>query len=89
MDAFLKGADGVAVISCHEGECDFGKANMNTNKHVQILKQIFNHVGISENRIEQYFCAAAEVDNFIRAVGDITKKVQELPPLPKKNIIRN
>jgi hypothetical protein len=29
------------------------------------------------------------VDNFIRAVGDITKKVQELPPLPKKNIIRN
>ena len=30
MEAFLNGADGVAIISCHEGECNFGDANMNT-----------------------------------------------------------
>lgn len=89
MDAFLNGADGVAVISCHEGECDFGKANMNTNKHIRFLKKIFNHVGISEDRIQQYFCAAAEVDRFIQSVEDITKKIQKLPPLPKKILIRN
>ncbi|TFG07222.1 MAG: hydrogenase iron-sulfur subunit [Promethearchaeota archaeon] len=88
MECFLNGADGVAIISCHPGECDYGDANINTNKHVKFLKVLFNHVGISEDRIQQYFCAAAEVDNFIHSVEDITKKIEALPPLPKKKLIR-
>ncbi len=89
MEAFLNGADGVAIISCHEGECDFGGANMNTNMHVLFLKRLFNHLGISENRLQQYFCAAAEVENFIKSVNDITNKVRALPPLPKKKLYPN
>jgi len=50
---------------------------------VNVLKRLFKHVGISENRIEQYFCSAAEVENFLHAVKDITSKVNKLPPLPK------
>jgi len=86
MESFLNGADGVAIISCHEGECDFGNANMNTYKHVLFLKRLFIHLGISEDRIQQYFCAAAEVEKFVKSVEDITKKVVALPPLPKQKI---
>jgi len=56
---------------------------MNTYGHVLALKKLFNHLGISEDRIQQYFCSAAEVEKFISSVGDITKKVEALPPLPK------
>jgi len=59
---------------------------MNTYNHVKFLQRIFRHLGISENRIQQYFCSAAEVENFISSVEDITKKINALPPLPK-NII--
>ena len=86
MESFLNGADGVAIISCHEGECDYGSANMNTNKHVLFLKRLFNHLGISQDRIQQYFCAAAEVENFVTSVNDIMQKVEALPPLPKRKI---
>jgi len=86
MDSFLKGADGVAIISCHEGECDYGGANMNTNKHVLFLKRLFNHLGINEDRIQQYFCAAAEVENFVSSVKDMTNKIRSLPPLPKNQL---
>ncbi|MBD3253688.1 MAG: hydrogenase iron-sulfur subunit, partial [Candidatus Lokiarchaeota archaeon] len=86
MEAFLNGADGVAIISCHEGECEYGNANMNTNLHVRFLKKLFKHVGISEDRIQQYFCGAAEVDNFVSSVQDITNKVKNLPPLPKRKL---
>lgn len=86
MDAFLNGADGVAIISCHEGECDYGRANMNTNKHVLLLRKLFKRLGISEDRVQQYFCAAAEVERFIQSVDDITKKVEALPPLPRKKL---
>ncbi|MCJ7647743.1 MAG: hydrogenase iron-sulfur subunit [Candidatus Lokiarchaeota archaeon] len=86
MDSFLKGADGVAIISCHEDECDYGRANMNTNKHVIFLRRLFNHLGINEERIQQYFCAAAEVEKFVASVEDITSKVRSLPPLPKNKL---
>ena len=84
INCFLNGADGVAIISWKEGECEFGKGNMNTYEHVLFLKKLFNHLGISEDRVQQYFCSAAEVEKFIAAVNDITKKVEKLPPLPKK-----
>ena len=86
MECFLNGADGVAIISWKENECEFGKGNLNTYAHVKFLQKLFSHLGISENRIQQYFCSAAEVENFIHSVEDITKKIVALPPLPK-NII--
>jgi len=83
MESFLNGADGVAIISWKEGECEFGNGNMNTFEHVKFLKRLFNHLGLAEERIQQYFCSAAEVDKFIKSVEDITSKVEKLPPLPK------
>lgn len=56
---------------------------MNTYDHVLFLKRLFNHLGISGERIQQYFCSAAEVENFVSSVNDITKKIESLPPLPK------
>ncbi len=83
MEAFLNGADGVAVISWKENECEFGNGNMNTYDHVLTLRKILKHEGISEERLQQYFCSAAEVQKFVDSVGDITQRVQKLPPLPK------
>lgn len=85
MEALLNGADGVAIISWKTGECEFGNGNTNTYEHILILKKILSHQGISEDRVEQYFCSAAEVEKFINSVEDITKKVYALPPLPKNN----
>ena len=85
MEAFLNGADGVAVISWKEGECEFGNGNINTYEHVLILKKLLKHEGISEERVQQYFCSAAEVEKFINSVEDITTKIYNLPPLPKNN----
>lgn len=83
MEAFLHGADGVAIISWKETECEFGNGNINTYEHVLTLKKLLKHAGISENRVQQYFCSAAEVEKFINSVEDMTKKIHELPPLLK------
>lgn len=85
MEAFLNGADGVAIISWKEGECEFGNGNTNTFEHVLMLKKLLKNVGIAEDRVQQYFCSAAEVEKFINSVEDITNKIKTLPPLPKKN----
>jgi len=50
------------------------------------LKRLFKHLGISEDRIQQYFCSAAEVEKFLQSVKEITTKINELPPLPKQKL---
>lgn len=85
MEALLNGADGVAIISWKEGECEFGNGNINTYQHILTLKKLLKHEGISEERIQQYFCSAADVEKFINSVEDISKKIHVLPPIPKKN----
>jgi coenzyme F420-reducing hydrogenase delta subunit len=52
---------------------------------VLTLKKLLKHEGISEERIQQYFCSAAEVEKFIASVEDISTRIQALPPLPKYN----
>lgn len=85
MEAFLNGADGVAIISWKVGECEFGNGNTITYEHILTLKKLLKHEGISEDRVQQYFCSGAEVEKFINSVDDITKKIYALPPLPKNN----
>lgn len=58
---------------------------MNTYEHILFLKKLFNHLGLSEDRIQQYFISAAEVEKFISSVEDITIKIQALPPLTSFN----
>jgi len=58
---------------------------MNTYEHVLTLKKLLKHEGISEERVQQYFCSAAEVEKFIKSVADISSKIHALPPLPKYN----
>ncbi|MBY8991833.1 MAG: hydrogenase iron-sulfur subunit [Candidatus Lokiarchaeota archaeon] len=57
---------------------------MNTYEHILTLKKLLKHEGISDERIQQYFCSGAEVEKFINSVEDITTKIYALPPLPKK-----
>jgi coenzyme F420-reducing hydrogenase delta subunit len=49
------------------------------------LKKLLKHEGISEERIQQYFCSAADVEKFTNSVADISSKIHALPPLPKYN----
>ncbi len=58
---------------------------MNTYEHIITLKKLLKHEGISEERVQQYFCSAAEVGKFINSVEDINTKIHTLPPLPKNN----
>jgi coenzyme F420-reducing hydrogenase delta subunit len=55
-------------------------------EHVQTLSKIFEHLNIAEERVQQYFCSAADVEKYMESVKDIAEKIHKLPPLPKKPI---
>jgi coenzyme F420-reducing hydrogenase delta subunit len=50
LRAFEKGADGVYVVGCLEGECHFNSGNMRARKRVEQAQNILEKIGIGECR---------------------------------------
>lgn len=80
IQAIREGADGVMVIGCHPGECDFGHGSDVAKTHVEFARQVLERIGYGRDRAQMYFCAAAEVDRFVTIVNEMAQKIGKLPP---------
>ncbi|KPJ56019.1 MAG: hypothetical protein AMJ42_05865 [Deltaproteobacteria bacterium DG_8] len=89
IKAFQEGADGVLVTGCHIGDCHYMKGNYITAKRVAILRELFNFIGISPERLRLEWVAASEGDKFARVADEFTEKIKTLGPSSIKNISFN
>jgi F420-non-reducing hydrogenase iron-sulfur subunit len=51
MDAFRKGADGVLILGCPDGECHFQNGNYQARKRVMLLQKTLKEFGIEPERV--------------------------------------
>jgi F420-non-reducing hydrogenase iron-sulfur subunit len=70
------------VVGCHVGECDFEKGNIMAEKHVNFVKRILERRGLGRDRVNMYYCSAAEVNRFKESIDDMMKKLEKLGPNP-------
>lgn len=84
MKAFEKGADGVFVAGCLEGECHFLVGNLHAKKRVQYVKGILKAIGINPERLQMYNLSAAMGSRFSEITWEMTQRVRELGPSPVK-----
>lgn len=84
MKAFERGADGVFVAGCLEGECHFLVGNLQAKKRVQYVKGILKAIGINPERLQMYNLSAAMGSRFSEITWEMTHKVMELGPSPVK-----
>lgn len=84
LRAFEKGADGVIVAGCLEGNCHFQKGNLYAKKRVQYTKKILDELGINGERLEMYNLSSAMGPRFAEIAKDMTEKIKQLGPSPVK-----
>lgn len=84
LHAIRDGADGVMVVGCRKGECEFPDGNLKADRNVNFVKRILERHGLGGNRVNMYFLSAAEAERFVAAVEDTLKKVEKLGPNPLK-----
>jgi len=60
MEAFQKGADGVYVAGCLEGECHYLTGNLRARKRVEYIKKLLDEIGVGGERLEMYNIAASD-----------------------------
>jgi len=86
MRAFEKGADGVYVAGCLEGDCHFKNGNTRAAQRVAYVQKILEDLGIEPQRLEMILMTAGMGEGFTGTAFVFTEKIRELGPCPVKPI---
>jgi len=84
MKALEKGADGVFVAGCMEGDCHFQAGNLRARKRVAYVKQLLETIGMEPDRVAMYNLSSGEGPRFAEIAQEMTEKIRQLGPNPVK-----
>ena len=82
LKAIEKGADGVYVAGCLEGECHFLEGNLKTRKKVETVKKALQSAGIEPQRVEMFNLSSAMGPRFAEIAEEMTERIRTLGPTP-------
>jgi coenzyme F420-reducing hydrogenase delta subunit len=88
LASLQKGADGVLVSGCHPGECHYLTGNYSAQRKFALLKNLLEHMGLEEGRVQFSWVSASEGFRFAKVVEEVTARVRALGPAKKlmKNV---
>ncbi|ADK85516.1 methyl-viologen-reducing hydrogenase delta subunit [Desulfarculus baarsii DSM 2075] len=84
MRALQKGADGVLVAGCLDGDCHFKKGNNRAAKRVEYVQKTLNDIGIGGERVQMAYMSAGQGNVFASVATEFTEKIRALGPNPIK-----
>ncbi len=82
LKAFEKGADGVYVAGCLDGDCHFKNGNLRAGRRVESVQRLLDEIGIGAERLEMVKMSAGMGDRFAEVAERITEKIRALGPNP-------
>jgi hypothetical protein len=80
-DALINGADGVMVVGCHLGECQYISGNVQGKIKVGLAIDVLDFVGLNRKRVSFDHCSSAEGERFVRLVTEFDNGIRDLGPL--------
>ncbi len=88
MKALEKGADGVYVAGCLEGDCHFKTGNLRAAQRVRRVKALLEEIGFDSRRVEMILMSAGMGERFAQTAREFTEKIRELGPNPIRSAIQ-
>lgn len=85
MRALEKGADGVFVAGCMEGDCKYQLGNIRARKRVEYVRRLLETIGLEPDRVAMYNLSSGEGPRFAEISREMTEKVRQLGPNPVKS----
>ncbi len=77
--AFENGADGVAVVTCQRGECQYLEGNLRARKRSEAVDALLDEIGIGKGRMTIIQKDEGGVPQIIRKVEDFRNSIKALP----------
>lgn len=82
LKALEKGADGVLVAGCLEGDCHYLSGNLRAKKRVTYVQEILKSIGSQPERVAMFNLSAGEGPKFAEIVREMTERIQKVGPNP-------
>ena len=82
VKAFEKGADGVYVAGCLEGDCHFKSGNTKAAKRVAHVQSYLEEIGIEPERLQMVRMSAGMGSRFAQVATEITEQIRQMGPSP-------
>jgi F420-non-reducing hydrogenase iron-sulfur subunit len=84
MKALEKGADGVYVAGCLEGDCHFKTGNTRAKQRVARVQTILEDLGWEKDRVAMVNMSAGMGEQFAKTAIEFTETIKNLGPNPVK-----
>ena len=88
LRSFEKGADGVYIVGCLEGDCRFERGNLRARKRVEKAGEILETVGIGGQRVKMFNLSSGEGPRFAKIAMEMTELIKGIGPNPLKSAIK-
>ncbi len=85
LKAFEKGADGVFLAACLEGDCHFKNGNIRASKRVKYIRNLLEETGMGGERLQMVTLSAGMGVGFAAVANEITEKIRRVGPNPIKS----
>ncbi|MBU0970560.1 MAG: hydrogenase iron-sulfur subunit [Proteobacteria bacterium] len=82
MKALERGADGVYVAGCLEGDCHFKTGNTRAKQRVDRVKKILGDLGWEPERVAMINMSAGMGERFAKTALEFTEQIKTLGPNP-------
>ncbi len=82
MRALEKGADGVFVAGCMEGDCKYQQGNIRARKRVEYVRKLLDTIGLEPDRVAMYNMSSGEGPRFAEVSREMSEKIRRLGPNP-------
>ncbi len=77
--AFESGADGVAIVTCKQGECRYLEGNLRAKKRAEAIDSLIEEIGLGKGRMAIIQMNDGGIKQVIREVEDFSNKIKALP----------
>ncbi len=84
LRAIEKGADGLYLVGCMEGECHYKYGNIRARKRVEQAQKVLNTVGSSGERVQMYNLSSSDAPLFVKYAEEMHERILKLGPNPIK-----
>ncbi len=88
LKSFEKGADGVMVVGCLEGDCHFERGNLRAKARVGRSAAILDAAGVGGARVRMFNLSAGEGNKFAAYANEFVEQIRDLGPSPINRIRR-
>lgn len=84
VEAFAKGADGVLILGCPEGDCHFQDGNIEARKRLTLLRRVLATHGVQPERVKLVLSRDPEATTMPGLINEFAAAVSKLEPIRKK-----